>query len=200
MFKDLIRKLDTVLYVQIWENRIKVTDIHTGEFYDEAPLLAIEKNKKGQKVVFAVGNEAKMISPDGNTEVINPFSHPRGLINDFLVAEKILQHIYHVLLGKKWISPSPRVVVHPMEKNEGGITMIERKAFTEMALGAGAREAVLHQGIVLSSSHFDFDKVKKDNDESVPSHIKLKPKKENHLALVFWVAVIGVVFWFVNFN
>ena len=200
MIKDLIRKLDSVLYVQIWENRIKVTDVHTGEFYDETPLLAIEKNKKGQKIVSAVGNDVKTISVSSNIEVINPFSHPRGLINDLLVAEKILQHIFLVLYGKKFIPPSPRVVVHPMEKNEGGITMIEAKAFTEMALGAGAREAVLHQGTVLSTSSFDFDKIKKDNEKCIPTHIQQQKNKENYPALIFWGVVIGGVFWFINFN
>lgn len=197
MIKDLFKKLDSVLYIQIWENRIKVTDIHTGEIYDQVPLLAIETNQKGQKVVSAVGNEAKKRFPDSCTEVINPFSHPRSLINDFLVAEKMLQHIFRTLLGKKLISPTPRVVVHPMEKIEGGMTMIESKAFTEMALGAGAREAVLHHGAVQSASVFDFDKIKKDNEKAVASHNESTPKQETYSKLIFLGAVVGIVLWIV---
>jgi rod shape-determining protein MreB len=198
MIKNLLSKLDSVVYVQIWENRIKVTDIRTGEVYDEVPLLAIEENKKGQKIVVAVGNDVKALSSTSTTEIINPFSHPRGLLNDFLVAEKILQHVFHLLLGKKFISPSPMVVIHPMEKVEGGITAIERKAFTEMALGAGAREAVVHQGMALSASSFDYKQIKEASEKNVPSHIELKPKKENYFVLFFWVAVLGAVLWFSN--
>jgi rod shape-determining protein MreB len=200
MIKNLFGIFDTVLYVQIWENRIMVTDIHSGEFFDETPLLAIERNKKGQRIVSAVGNDVKMLHIDENIEVINPFSHPRGLLNDFFAAEKVLQHIFHVLFNKRFVSVSPRVVVHPMEKNEGGITMIEAKAFTEMALGAGAREAIVHQGSILSPLPFDFEKIKKDNQEILPSHIELKPKKENYFALVFSIAAIGGLFWFLYFS
>lgn len=40
----------------------------------------------------------------------------------------------------------PVVVIHPMEKIEGGLTEIERRAFQELATAAGARETVVHEG------------------------------------------------------
>ena len=76
--------------------------------------------------------------------------------------------------------------------------MIERKAFTEMALGAGAREVALHQGSELLASNIDFKKIKADSIKNLNSQIELKPKKENYLALVFWVAVIVGVVWLSN--
>jgi rod shape-determining protein MreB and related proteins len=198
MIRRLINKLGSTIYVQIWENRIKVTDTQTGEVYDEAPLVAIETNPKGQKIIAAVGNEVKSIVPSSEMQIVNPFSHPRALLNDFFVAEKLLQHAFHLLLGKKFISPTPLVVIQPMEKLEGGLTMIERKAFTEMALGAGAREVALHQGSELLASNIDFKKIKADSIKNLNSQIELKPKKENYLALVFWVAVIVGVVWLSN--
>ena len=198
MIRRLINKLGSTIYVQIWENRIKVTDTQTGEVYDEAPLVAIETNPKGQKIIAAVGNEVKSIVPSSEMQIVNPFSHPRALLNDFFVAEKLLQHAFHLLLGKKFISPTPLVVIQPMEKLEGGLTMIERKAFTEMALGAGAREVALHQGSELLASNIDFKKIKADSIKNLNSQIELKPKKENYLALVFWVAVIVGAVWLSN--
>jgi len=198
MIRSLINKFSTTIYVQIWENRIKVTDTQTGEVYDEAPLVAIETNSKGQKIISAVGNEVKSMVPSSEIQIINPFSHPRALLNDFLVAEKLLQHAFHLLFCKKTLSPAPLVVMQPMEKIEGGLTMIERKAFTEMALGAGAREVALHQGSELSVSNIDFKKVKADSAKNITSQIELKPKKENYLALVIWVAVIVGVIWSSN--
>ena len=198
MIRSLINKLGSTIYVQVWENRIKVTDILTKKIYDEAPLVAIEKNPKGQKIISAVGNEVKSIIPSSDIEIVNPFSHPRALLNDFFVAENLLQHSFHLLLGNKFISPAPQVVIQPMEKIEGGLTMIGRKAFTELALGAGAREVALHQGIELSASNFDFKKIQADSEKNLNSQIQLKPKKENYVALFFLVAVIVGVIWLSN--
>lgn len=194
MLKYFINKLGTDLYVQIWENRIKVTDIRTGKVFDEAPLLATRTEKGGRKVVVAVGDEVNNIPSDENIEITNPFSHPRALLNDFFVAEKLLQYIVRTLLGKKWISPSPRVVIHPMEKGEGGLTVIEHKAFRELALGAGARKVVLHQGQVLSTSLFDFEKIEKENEETT-SH-QIESSNENVLSIVIIVVLLLVMFWF----
>ena len=47
------------------------------------------------------------------------------------------------VLGRKLFSMSPIIVVHPMEKIEGGLTGIEHRAFRELALGAGAPERSL---------------------------------------------------------
>ena len=60
----------------------------------------------------------------------------------------------------KFLRPSPTVIIHPMEKLEGGLTMIEDRAFRELALSAGAREAVLYLGEPLPTHDFDLEKVK----------------------------------------
>ena len=82
MLKTIIDKLDTTLYVQIWENRIKATNISTGKIFDEKPLMAITLNSKGQKQIEAIGNNASLATGD-NVETINPFSHERSLFSNF---------------------------------------------------------------------------------------------------------------------
>lgn len=198
MIKHLIDKFGSTIYVQIWENRIKVVDVASGASFDDVPLVAIEKKEKGQKVIVAVGKDAKSIPSGSNIEVVNPFSHPRALLNDFFVAEKLVQHAFHSVLGKKFISSAPAVVVHPMDKIEGGLTMIEKKAFRELAFGAGAREVELYQGPALSIMNFDFEQIKADNAKNENAEIRLKPKNENYLALFICVAVILCVLWLSN--
>jgi len=139
MIRSFINKFGSTLYVQIWENRIKVTDVETNEIFDEKPLLQIETRSNGAKEVTAFGNNA-YIKP------LNPFSHPRALLKDFFVAERLLQIIVKKLIGKKFITPAPEIIIHPMEKTEGGLTMIEIRAFREMALGAGGRDVAIYQG------------------------------------------------------
>jgi len=140
--KDLISlfgKLGNTIYIQIWEDRLKLTDISTGKILELSPYVAIETNSKQEKVIKAVGEEVKtFIRP--NVEIVNPFSHPRTLLSDFTVAEKALQHGIRQLLSATFIRPAPVIVIQPMEKNEGGFTTIEERAFTELAYGAGARE------------------------------------------------------------
>lgn len=199
MFEGLFTKLDPVLYIQIWEERIKVTDIRTGELFDEAPLLAIEINKDGLKVVSAVGDDAKLINERDSIELISPFSHPRCLLNDFHVAERILQHIFGQILGKRFIAPTPKVVVHPMEKNEGGLTVIEQKAFREMALGAGAREVLIYQGVELipSPATFDFEQLKKESEAKLSYPFESKTKKESPMAWFLLAVTLCSALFFV---
>ncbi|WP_126452091.1 rod shape-determining protein [Sulfuriflexus mobilis] len=165
MIKRFINSFGTTMYVQIWEKRIKVTNIETGKIYDEAPLVAIETVNKDKKAVNAVGNKAALLMGK-NIEVINPFSHPRVLFSDFHVAEKLLQHIFKLLTGGKIFILAPAVVIHPMEKTEGGLTLIEERAFRELALGAGARDVVIYQGSPLPIHGFNYEAIKAMDKES----------------------------------
>lgn len=139
MFSRFINKFGTTLYVQIWENRIRVVDIDSNKVFDEQPLLQFNTLKNGKMDVVAFGNQAYV-------DAVNPFSHPRALLADFFIAELLLKQIMQKLSGKKFTISAPVVIVHPMEKTEGGLTMIEIRALREMALGAGARDVAVYQG------------------------------------------------------
>ncbi len=149
------------LYVQIWENRLKISNITSKEVYDEAPLIALKNDKKGQPVVEAIGNSVGAIGFDQVVEVINPFSHPRLLVNNFQLAEKVLMHAFRVLHENKVFVPAPRVIIQPMEKLEGGITEIEERVFRGLCLGAGAREIFVYVGEELNIDDINFDSFKK---------------------------------------
>ncbi|WP_299795510.1 rod shape-determining protein [uncultured Shewanella sp.] len=158
MIRSFINKFGPTLYIQIWENRIRVVDVESNEVFDEKPLLQIETRKNGAKHVTAFGNNA-YISP------VNPFSHPRSLLRDFFIGERLLQEIVKKLVGKKFISLAPAIIVHPMEKIEGGLTMIEIRAFREMALGAGARDVAIYQGKgTLEPSTINFKEIVKQEE------------------------------------
>ena len=152
---SLFGNLGNTLYVQIWEKRIKVTDVKTSNVYDQAPLLVIERDEKEQPIIKAIGDQATSYNSP-TAERINPFSHPRVLVADFTVAEKILQHSFRELLKANTLRPSPIVVIQPMEKLEGGLTMIEDRVLRELCFGAGARDVFVstakHQ---LSASEID---------------------------------------------
>jgi rod shape-determining protein MreB len=62
-----------------------------------------------------------------------------GVIADFTVTEKMLQHFIHKAHENKFLRPSPRVLVCV----PCGSTQVERRAIRESAAGAGAREVFL---------------------------------------------------------
>jgi len=190
MLKNILKKYTPQLYVQIWENRIKVTNINTGNIYDEKPLIAIETDEKGNKKILEFGNNAASQS-GRQVEIINPFSHPRVLFSDFESGEKLLQHILFLLLGNKRLSSSPVVVIHPMEKIEGGLTMIEKRALSELGAGAGAgaREIVVYQGKELSIHKFDFWELESNDKKSIDK----SAKSSFFLIIVVILIIIGIL-------
>jgi len=84
--------------------------------------------------------------------VVNPFAHPRTLVSDFTVAEQLLKYQLLRVLKPRFWRPSPCVVMHPMGKADGGYTQVERRAFREMALGAGASQVFLWIGRPLTDA------------------------------------------------
>jgi len=159
MLRHLINKFGTTVYAQIWESRLKLTDLQTKKSFDEKPLVAIKIDKKSKPILVAAGNAASL---NGGHDIVitNPFSHPRSLLSDFTVGEKLFQYALKKILGNKLILPAPAIILHPMEKTEGGLTMIEVRAFKELAFGAGARDSIVYQGNELSIYEIEFDSLK----------------------------------------
>ena len=73
----------------------------------------------------------------GHIDAIRPLKD--GVIADFTVTEKMLQHFIHKVHGNQYFKPSPRVLVCV----PCGSTQVERRAIKESAQGAGAREVYL---------------------------------------------------------
>jgi rod shape-determining protein MreB len=73
----------------------------------------------------------------GNITAIRPLKD--GVIADFHVTEKMLQHFIHKVHETRFLRPSPRVLVCV----PCGSTQVERRAIRESALSAGAREVFL---------------------------------------------------------
>ena len=109
-----------------------------GIVLNEPSVVAL-RNESGQKRVAAVGIEAKRMlgRTPGNINAIRPMKD--GVIADFFVTEKMLQHFIHKVHENRFLRPSPRVLVCV----PCGSTQVERRAIRESAMGAGAREVFL---------------------------------------------------------
>ncbi len=109
-----------------------------GIVLNEPSVVAI-RHIHGQKIVEAVGLEAKRMlgRTPGNIVAIRPLKD--GVIADFQVTEKMLQYFIKKVHEAKWFTPSPRVLVAvPCQATE-----VEKRAIRESVLSAGAREVHL---------------------------------------------------------
>ena len=76
-----------------------------------------------------------------------PFSHPRTLLGDYMVAEEVLRSgIKSMYFVRGMFAVSPMALIHPRENIEGGLYQVEERAFQELMLGAGARKARVWSG------------------------------------------------------
>jgi len=112
-----------------------------GVVLDEPSVVAIRQDRGpgGPKSIAAVGAEAKAMlgRTPGNITAIRPLKE--GVIADFTVTEKMLQHFIHKVHETRFFRPSPRVLICV----PCGSTQVERRAIKESAAGAGAREVYL---------------------------------------------------------
>jgi len=105
-----------------------------GIVLDEPSVVAIRIHN-GQKQIEAVGADAKRMlgRTPGNITAIRPLKD--GVIADFQITERMLQHFIAKVHQHSFIRPSPRVLICvPCQS-----TQVERRAIRESALSAGAR-------------------------------------------------------------
>lgn len=92
-----------------------------------------------EKEVLAVGVQAKHMlgRMPLNMKAIRPLKD--GVIADFQVTEKMLQHFIYKIHAGRFFKPSPRILLCV----PCGSTQVERRAIRESALGAGASSVYL---------------------------------------------------------
>lgn len=133
-------------YVRIRRHLLSVRDSSTATQWQDEPVVCITTDERGAKSVAAVGAAAK----DVPGVHVNPFDHPRLLVHDFVVAEKLMRHAFRQLSKHKYFRPVPVVVAHVMEHLEGGLTEIERRVLRETMEGAGAKTVYIWESHELS--------------------------------------------------
>jgi rod shape-determining protein MreB len=112
-----------------------------GIVLDEPSVVAIRQDRGpgGPKTIEAYGKDAKGMlgrTPQ-NITAIRPMRD--GVIADFNITEKMLQHFIRQVHESKILRPSPRVLICV----PCGATQVERRAIRESAAGAGARKVYL---------------------------------------------------------
>lgn len=111
-----------------------------GVVLNEPSVVAIRQDSRGgNRSIAAVGKEAKLMlgRTPANIMAVRPMKD--GVIAEFTITEKMLQHFIRKVHENRLFSPSPRVLICV----PCGSTQVERRAIRESAQGAGAREVFL---------------------------------------------------------
>ncbi len=104
----------------------------------EPSVVAVKRDNRGNKVVLAVGHDAKRMlgRVPGNIEAIRPMKD--GVIADFEVTEAMLRHFISTAhKSNHFVHPRVMICVPT------GVTQVEKRAVKESAQSAGAREVYL---------------------------------------------------------
>lgn len=138
MFKRLRGMFSSDVSIDLGTANTLIYVKEKGIVLNEPSVVAI-RHYNGQKVVDAVGVEAKRMlgRTPGNITAIRPLKD--GVIADFQVTEKMLQYFIKKVHAHSFIPPSPRVLICvPCAATE-----VEKRAIRESAYSAGAREVYL---------------------------------------------------------
>ncbi len=106
-----------------------------GIVINEPSLVAVHRDSAR---ILAVGSDAfEMVGRAPDTiQIVRPMSE--GVIADFVVTEGMLHHFIGRVGGRHWIFKPEIMICVP-----SGVTSVERRAITEAAISAGARQAWL---------------------------------------------------------
>jgi rod shape-determining protein MreB and related proteins len=150
MLKRFFKSLDSVLYVQLQPDRVKVRFLRYEKEtieHSDVPWVAIVEHPKRGKQVIAVGSEARTIQPElqAEEELIlgNGFEHPRSIIDNFEWAEIVVRHFVRQSIPVKRLLAAPVCFIQVLGAWEGGLTRIEKRAIHDLAMLAGAREVIV---------------------------------------------------------
>ena len=72
------------------------------------------------------------------------FSTERLLIGNFTVAQTLITKGIKIVMGKKFFAPL--ILMHPIEKIDGGLSQVEERVLKDLAIMTGAQKVILWVG------------------------------------------------------
>lgn len=138
MFNKLLGTISNDLAIDLGTANTLVYVKGKGIVLSEPSVVAVRTDNRHRNKVLAVGGEAKRMlgRTPGNIVAIRPMKD--GVIADFEVAEAMLRYFIRQVHNRRSLI-RPRIIIAV----PSGITQVEKRAVTESAQSAGAREVFL---------------------------------------------------------
>ncbi len=137
MFKKIRGLFSNDLSIDLGTANTLIYVRERGIVLNEPSVVAIRQHNNLEHHIFTFDVSTRMGRTPGNITAIRPLKD--GVIADFQVTEKMLQHFIKKVHENSFIRPSPRVLVCvPCQATE-----VERRAIRESVISAGARDVRL---------------------------------------------------------
>jgi len=144
-FHDLKRSSKLIVYIRFRRETIEFYYYPFDTTFEDESIIAVRK--KGDKTyVSAVGKEVHTLNSEDTSVVRTPFSPFVLEPENFELGEKMIRHLLQKGMPFKGGIFAPKVVIHP---NKSYVSGMEEQAYKELALSAGAKEAVVYVGDTL---------------------------------------------------
>jgi len=148
--KAFFKHQDITVYIRFKNQKVYLTATPSLKSIEEFPMIAVTK-KNGRFIVKAVG-EAVMRLPETDTSVVyTPFSPFETEPENFELGEKVLSYLLKKVMPKSAFV-RPKIIIHP---DKSYLSEMEEVAYRELAISAGAREAVVYVGKVLEHNELE---------------------------------------------
>jgi len=132
--------------VRIRPRLLSLRDVDTRAVHEDVPWVAVSQGPPETVLAIGASAETEAMRKGRPFRSVNPFDHPRCVISDFTLAEKVLQHFMRKVSNNRLVRPAPVVIMHVLERLDGGLTQVEVRVLQELASGAGARESFVWTG------------------------------------------------------
>lgn len=132
------------LYLRITRQQIFARNVDTGEQFACSARVGVDKHN----ALRSIGDP---VAPDC-AKTVEPFRHSRVVVDDYDLAEQLLRFVCAKMMQTARFATAPLVVVHADMALQDGLSSIEARALHEMAISAGARRVVVHDGETLTDA------------------------------------------------
>ena len=121
MFDNFLKRQSDVFYIQVWRERIKVTELNSSEVFDDEPSLAY-KSDGDKKTIMSIGVSSSDYEGQTDHSIVRPFYSDGHVVGDADSSAAIINHAIHTITQKlsgKFFSPL--LIFHAMEdvNNDG---------------------------------------------------------------------------------
>lgn len=163
---------NSTVYIKFSASTLFARYVQKNRVVEERPFLAVKRGKNRRNRVVGFGKDTS-IAKSKDPEIItvhDPFSNSRTFVSNFEVAENILRHLIYMVVQRR-IIVRLFVVLHPLEKLEGGITQIEYRGLMELGECIGGRKVYIWTGSNLADNDLLSKKVLEGNCLTRPDSI-----------------------------
>ena len=148
--KKLFTKQDITVYIRFRNEKVYISAFPSLKSHEDLPIIAVIK--KGETFKVSAVGEAVMHLPETDRSVVyTPFAPFSVEDDNFELAEKILQHLLQNVISKSLLL-RPKIIMHP---DKSHLSEMEEEAYRELALSAGAREAIVYVGKALENDELE---------------------------------------------